>query len=220
MPQPHLHRSGWGVAVLGALVLFGVLASAVRANAVFALDEPVLRFFHSIAAPAWDRYFLFFSAIGYRCGVVPADIALILIVMWKRRWRTVAFVTLAAAGTGLLNSGAKHIFQRTRPSLWESIAPEHNFSFPNGHAMGSMSLALVLLLLTWHTRWRNGMLAAMIVFVASVGMSRIYLGIHYPSDILAGWSFSTAWVGVLYLRLWKMPDSDSRAISASARTTK
>src|SRR3546814_8426441 len=94
----------------------------------------------------------------------------------------------ATGGSGLLTVVAKQAFARDRPSLWESIAPEHNFSFPSGHAMGSMTLAAVLVLLAWPTRWRWPVVAAMAVFVPMVGLSRVYLGVHFPSDILAGWA--------------------------------
>ena len=97
------------------------------------------------------------------------------------------FAAFATGGSALLNLAAKQAFARDRPSLWESIAPEHNYSFPSGHAMGSMTLAVALVLLAWNTRWRWPVVAAMAVFVPMVGLSRVYLGVHYPSDILAGW---------------------------------
>ena len=94
---------------------------------------------------------------------------------------------------------AKQLFARQRPSLWESIAPESSFSFPSGHAMGSMTLAMVLVLLCWHTRHRGWVSAAMAGFVLAVGLSRVYLGVHYPSDIMAGWAAACAWTAAVYL---------------------
>ena len=127
------------------------------------------------------------------------------------------FAGIALAGSGLLNVAAKHYFGRARPSLWESIAPESTFSFPSGHAMGSMTLAAVLVLLAWPTRWRWWVLGLAAAFVLMVGASRIYLGVHYPSDILAGWAAALAWVMGVYLvlfrglrRPWQRPQSLGR----------
>ena len=69
--------------------------------------------------------------------------------------------------------------------------------------MGSMTLAMVLILLAWPTRWRWPVLAAMAAFVAMVGLSRVYLGVHYPSDILAGWMAAMAWVAGVYLMVFR-----------------
>src|SRR5690606_20385315 len=107
---------------------------------------------------------------------------------WRRRFRESIFAAAALGGSALLNIATKQFFARARPALWESIAPETSYSFPSGHAMGSMTLAVVLVLLAWPTRWRWAALAAMAFFVAMVGLSRMYLGVHYPSDILAGWA--------------------------------
>jgi undecaprenyl-diphosphatase len=67
--------------------------------------------------------------------------------------------------------------------------------------MGSMTLALVLVLLAWPTRLRWWAVAAMAVFVPMVGLSRVYLGVHYPSDILAGWAAAALWTIGAYLLL-------------------
>ncbi|SMQ95553.1 phosphatidylglycerophosphatase B [Xanthomonas fragariae] len=95
--------------------------------------------------------------------------------------------------------GAKQFFQRERPSLWESIAPESTFSFPSGHAMGSMTLAAVVVALAWNTRWRWPVTIVASLFALLVGVSRIYMGVHYPTDILGGWSAALVWVVGLYL---------------------
>jgi len=95
------------------------------------------------------------------------------------------------------------LFQRDRPSLWESVSPETTFSFPSGHAMGSMTLAMVAILLAWPTRWRWPVLLAAGVFALLVAASRIYLGVHYPSDILGGWMAEMAWVTGIHLVLFR-----------------
>ncbi len=205
------------IAVLLPLWAFGELAVEVREGDTFSFDQPLLLWAETWHSPVMDRVFLFFSDIGYQWGVVPFDILLVVWLALKRKPREGLFAGIALAGSGLLNVAAKHYFGRERPSLWESISPETTFSFPSGHAMGSMTLATVLVLLAWPTRWRWWVLGLMVPFVVMVGASRIYLGVHYPSDILAGWAAALAWVFGVYLLLfgvshrpWQRPQSLGR----------
>jgi undecaprenyl-diphosphatase len=182
---------------------FSALAEDLHEGEVFAFDQPVLEFAHAMARSGFDRLFVLMSALGYAWGVVPVDVLLVLGLALRRRFREGLFAGISIIGSLLLNVAAKHSFARVRPSLWQSIAPETTYSFPSGHAMGSMTLALVAVLLCWHLRSRRGrywrwpvtVLAA--AFVLLVGLSRVYLGVHYPSDILAGWAAASVWtVGV------------------------
>ena len=197
------------VGLLLPLWAFGELADEVHEAEAFPFDEPILRFAHELAHDGFDRVFLLFSQLGYHYGVVPFDIVLVLALALRRRLREGLFAGLAIVGSALLNLATKQVFARARPSLWESIAPESTYSFPSGHAMGSMTVAAVLVLLAWYTRWRWWVAVPATAFVAMVGLSRVYLGVHYPSDILAGWAAALAWTVAAYalvfsrLRPWR-----------------
>lgn len=191
------------VALLLPLSGFSLIADELHAGAVIPFDEPVLRWLHSLATPGRDRFFSVVTDLGYLHGVVPVDIALVLLLFVRRRLRAATFATFALAGSGLLNVIAKGVFSRARPSLWESIAPELTWSFPSGHAMGSATLAAVLIALAWHTRWRGPVCIAMAAFVLLIGVSRVYLGVHYPSDILAGWAIASAWTVACFLMVYR-----------------
>lgn len=182
------------------LLGFAALVDELREGEPFFFDAPILLFAHALARDGFDRAFLLFSALGYEWGVIPVDIALVAILAVRRRAREGLFAGLALGGSALLNLATKQLFARERPSLWESIAPESTFSFPSGHAMGSMTLAWVCLLLAWRTPWRWPVTIAMLGFTLAVGLSRVYLGVHYPSDILAGWTAASVWaVGCFFL---------------------
>jgi membrane-associated phospholipid phosphatase len=203
-----LRRHAWTLLLLFAGLLlplwgFAELAEDVREGEPFEFDEPLLLLAHAMARDGFDRAFLLASKLGYEWGVVPVDIALVVVLALLRRYRESLFVALATGGSALLNIATKQFFSRDRPSLWESIAPETSFSFPSGHAMGSMTLSMVFILLAWPTRWRWPTLVAMTVFVTMVGLSRVYLGVHYPSDILAGWTAAMAWVAGVYLMVFR-----------------
>jgi undecaprenyl-diphosphatase len=217
-----LRRHGWPLVLLFAGLLlplwgFAELADEVREAEGFPFDLPILLAANHMAGAGFDQLFLLFSSLGYEYGVVPVDIALVLALALRRHYRESVFAAIATGGSALLNIAAKQAFARDRPSLWQSIAPEHNYSFPSGHAMGSMTLAVALVLLAWPTRWRCPVLAAMAVLVPMVGLSRVYLGVHYPSDILAGWTAALAWTAGVYLmvfrwegRPWRHRDVTSR----------
>lgn len=193
--------------LFGGLLLplwgFGELVDELGDRKPFELDEPILHLVHGMSHAGFDQAFLLFSALGYQWGVVPFDIVLVLVLALKRRAREGLFAGLAVGGSALLNMAAKHTFARTRPSLWESISPETTFSFPSGHAMGSMTLAWVCMLLAWRTRWRWPVTIVALVFTVLVGLSRIYLGVHFPSDILAGWAAASVWVASCFFLVFR-----------------
>lgn len=189
--------------VLVPLLLFGELADEIREQELLALDQAILRFMHDNAAPLMDRFMLSLSTIGSGTWVAPFDVLVCAVLLGTRRWIDALFWTLATGGAALLNGLAKFGFARARPELWQSLAPETSFSFPSGHAMQSMAVAAALIVLLWPTAARWPLLALGAAFTLLVGLSRVYLGVHYPSDVLAGWCASLAWVsglGFLFYR--------------------
>jgi len=203
-----LRRHGWRLLLVFAGLLlplwgFAELADEIHEGEAIAFDEPILRFAHGLAGAGFDRFFGAISKLGYSHGVVPVDIALVLVLTLLRRFREATFAAVALGGAALLNVAAKHSFARDRPALWESISPESTFSFPSAHAMGSATLACVLIALAWGTRWRWPVVVLAGGFVVAVGLSRVYLGVHFPSDILAGWAAATAWALAAYLVVFR-----------------
>lgn len=196
-------QHGWRIllvflGVLLPLLGFAALIDELREKEVFFFDKPLMLALHQLASPAVDRFFVLMSKFGYEWGVVPLDVCIVAWLVWRRRVRDGLFFGLAVLGSLILNLVAKNHFARVRPELWLSMAPETTFSFPSGHAMGSVTLGVALTLLFWPTRWRWLVLSLASVFVLLVGLSRIYLGVHYPSDILAGWAAGTAWAVAMY----------------------
>ena len=96
----------------------------------------------------------------------------------------------------------KAIFIRPRPEEWTRIVEETNYSFPSGHAMSSAALAFALIVVTWRTRWRWPVVVVMALYTMMIGLTRLYLGVHYPTDIIGGWFVSAAWVAIVVLMLY------------------
>lgn len=201
-------HNAWRFVLLFAGVLlplagFVALADEVHEFESFHFDAPLLWKMHGLHSPGLDQFFTLLSKLGYEWFLIPADVLIVLALLWRKRWREASFVTISFVGSALLNLGSKQFFQRDRPSLWESIAPESTFSFPSGHAMGSMTLAVTVALLAWNTRWRWPVLVLAPGFSVLVSVSRVYLGVHYPSDILAGWCAALVWVVGCFLVMFR-----------------
>lgn len=192
--QPDRSSIAWPLfaGVLLPLLAFALLAAAVRQGPI-GFDLALLGAAQRTGGGRADQAWALLTQLGYEWGVVPVDVLLVLGLAVLRRWRQAAFAAVALGGSGLVNAGVKLVFARARPDLWVSIAPEHNFSFPSGHAMGSMTLACVVVALVPPGRRRRLAAAGLAVFVVAIGWSRVHLGVHYPSDILAGWSLALAW---------------------------
>lgn len=184
----------WAAGVLAPLLLFGAVAEDVHEQEALWFDHLVQAAVHARASPLLDTLVYWTTNAGSALALVPAD-CLVFGWLWRQRRRADAtFWAAAVLGTAALNLAAKHFFARMRPDLWVSRVHETTCSFPSGHAMSSMAAAAALCVLLWPTRWRWAALAAATSFVCAVGVSRVYLGVHYPSDVLAGWAASLAWV--------------------------
>jgi undecaprenyl-diphosphatase len=189
------------VAVLLPLVGVGALAEDVWHGEPILFDGPILEFLHAHANPTLDAIMLFFSRAGAPLPMTAFFLVVLVTLLVRGRRGDAIFFFIAVVGAMALNFAAKTIFGRARPDLWVSLAPESDYSFPSGHAMGSMAVVVALATLAWNTRWRWPVVIVGGLFVVMVGLSRIYLGVHYPSDVLAGWLASLAWVvGVALIR--------------------
>ena len=189
----------WFVCLLLPLWGFASLVGELHEKEVFPFDAPVLNMLHAMATPTLDGFFVLMTQLGYLWGVVPLDLIVLLSLALRRQFRDGLFFGIAVTGSAVLDIVAKNYFARMRPDLWLSLTPENTYSFPSGHAMGSATLGMALIILCWPTRWRWPITVASLVFVLLVGVSRVYLGVHYPSDILAGWSAAIAWVFGMYV---------------------
>lgn len=181
------------VGVFLPLLIFGDLAEDVWKQGGFAWDVPILLSIHKTAQPRLDVFASNLTKLGVFWGVIPVAFVTVLVLLIRRRWHKLAYFITTLLGSGIINRTAKMLLHRARPQLWVSPAPEFDYGFPSGHAMASMSLVVALVILTWYSRWRWSILITGTLFVLAIAWTRLYLGVHYPSDILAGWMASLAW---------------------------
>lgn len=182
------------VGVLAPLVIFGKIAEDVWQREDLARDVPLLQFIHAYATPSRDSWAVFITHLGGVSVMVPVSAAVVLLFLWRRRLRDAKFFALSVGGAAVLNLLVKALFTRTRPHLWISPAPEFDYGFPSGHAMVTMAFIAALVVIAWPTRWRWFTLFIGGAFVLAVSATRLYLGVHFPSDVAAAWCASLAWV--------------------------
>ena len=186
--------------------LFLALAEDVAEQEVFAWDTRILRWAADQRTPALDRLMQVITDLGATLTLTGAALALTALLLWKRLHREALFIVLSVGGAAILNVLLKQLFQRPRPDVVTPVVTAHGFAFPSGHTMSSMALACAVALLCWRVRWRFRLPVSIgaLAFAFLVGASRVYLGVHYPSDVLAGWLVSFDLVVVVYLLLFKV----------------
>jgi len=192
----------WWLCMVPALV-FVSLASKLQAEIPFAFDRPVQLAVHGIAGVGLDRLAWWLARVGYGFAVIPFDVLLVIALAARRRFRDAGFAIAALGGSLLLAEALKAAFARTRPTLWVPAEVQHSFGFPSAHAMACATLATVVSALAWHGRWRWPVVVLSTAFALLVGTSRIYIGVHYPSDVLAGWCAGVTWAMAMHLLFFR-----------------
>lgn len=163
-----------------------------------ALDRGLARRAQGARNEASTRFFLAAAWLGngVTLGGIVAGVAAVLVA--RRRYRWVAYLVTTAALGGLLNLALKVHYRRARPELSEAIYRAQGYSFPSGHAMGSVVVfgALTYLALRQFRSWnaRAFALSLALCTAAAISASRVYLGVHWLSDITAGAVAGTLWV--------------------------
>ncbi|WP_375509396.1 phosphatase PAP2 family protein [uncultured Nostoc sp.] len=180
------------------LILFVLakLAEEVLERDAFAFDTNFLLWLHQFANPNLDNLMLFVTNLGNPSTVVIVAGITVLLLWWRRyREETKVFV-LACLGGLILNIGLKLFFSKPRPQLWHRLISEKSFSFPSGHALGSMVLYgfIAYELATHYPHFAKVIYSLTVILIATIGISRLYLGVHWPTDIIAGYGVGFLWL--------------------------
>ena len=189
---------GLGVALL-ALWCFVALADAVSDRAAITqFDVTVDDALHARATPSGIMVARLLSDIGSPIAMTMLMIV-VAIILWVRDERLLFTTWLAAfIGGSVLDQALKLLFHRSRPTFQTPIIVAHGFSFPSGHAMGSLIgfgvLAYLMIRLTRRESLRVTIIGAAIVLVIGIGFSRLYLGVHFFSDVVAGYAAGIVWL--------------------------
>ena len=174
-----------------------------------ALDRRIEHLVAIMRTPELDQLFYAVTWLGSIRVVAALAMAGLLLALLARRWREALLLPLVAALSWLSTEGLKHVIARPRPPLADARVLETGFSFPSTHATvsaafyGVAAYFLIRGLRRDSAKILVGILAAVLVLM--VGVSRAYLGVHFPSDVLAGWMFGVLWFALIVIadHLWQ-----------------
>lgn len=186
-----------GVAVL-ALFLFGWLAEEVHEHEAIRFDNQVRNALHTIASPPLTAFLRLVSNANGPVAMLLYTLAAAGLFLWRGYRTSAALVAITMFGGVCLDGALKLAFHRPRPAPYFGLPTPGTFSFPSGHSLMSLCFyGVVAYLVSVHVdspRWRFTLRACGVVMVLLVGISRIYLGVHYPSDVLAGFAAGLVWL--------------------------
>ena len=194
------------VAVLALGLSFGeILDHVLDGEGVAVADRPVARFLAGHREPWLITVAQLISHLGSPVGAtLTGTVVGVALARIQRSWLPLIVMVLGAGGIGLINMTVKRLVGRDRPPLAMAVLGEDGFSFPSGHTVGT---TVVWLLSAWMIgRWvitrRSGkaaVWAGALLMIVAVGTTRVFLGVHFPSDVLAGWVLGAAWAVTIAL---------------------
>lgn len=200
MREQPVHKKTWLKLIAGYLIYvvllfaFTELAENVMDHSTMSLDVAILKAINARSDPRLDSVFLVLTDLSGPVLMPVFTLILILLFIWQKERYNSVYILLTMGGTLLVNMVLKLTFQRARPNLWSLLVEESSYSFPSGHAMISMAFALTIIVLSFYSKGRWIAIVLGALYVLLIGVSRLYLGVHYPTDILGGWIASLFWV--------------------------
>ena len=186
---------------IGALIFFGWLADEALEGDARAFDDATRAAVHQLASPLLTAIMRGFSFVGSTIALTIGTI-FVVVRFAMRKWKREAILfALTMIGAGLLNITLKLAFRRPRPVPFFNLSPPETYSFPSGHSLTSaVFFGALAAILTARIRSRRVQAAIWIVSTAMfllIGLSRIYLGVHYTTDVIAGFAAALIWILVV-----------------------
>ena len=206
------------IILIGFTLIFWGFAIALEVHHLHRFDLFIINWVQSFISVKLTSVMEMFTFLGSAQGVISVAIMTLTIMLINKKWWESVFFVIAVAGSTLFNALLKWIFHRARPTI-HPIITETGYSFPSGHSMSSIVVyGMIMFFLILFLK--NGLAKFLAVLVLSflilmIGVSRIYLGVHYPSDVIAGFSAGGAWLLVCLIFLKLIVDKRKKANEVS-----
>jgi undecaprenyl-diphosphatase len=182
--------------MVASLVVLGTIADGVHNQEVFLLDAWATPFLHDIQSPGFNALMTGLTAMGSTIVVLPIFLLVGGALVATRRFGAAVFLTVALVGSLVIDAAMKLVFERPRPKLdYAAVLPD--YSFPSGHAMNGVVFYVSIALIAWSVFGRRIGLVSTIaagILAIGIGLSRIYLGFHYMTDVIGGWLAGIVWL--------------------------
>jgi membrane-associated phospholipid phosphatase len=175
---------------VGSLIF---LTGLIRASG---LDSTILLAIKRLHAPLLDRIMVSITFLGEPITLLLISLASQMKLLHQNRRTEATTLSIAAVGAIGFNYLLKGLFGRVRPALWDHIVNVHHYSFPSGHAMVSIAIYgfISYLLAEQFSEQREEIFTLSALLIAAIGFSRLYLGVHWPTDVLAGYALGLVWL--------------------------
>lgn len=187
----------WTVIAIGCILIFSAIAINIHGTWISSFDQSIITAIQGGESPQLTQLMLFFTWLGSTPQVLVIAVTTMLFLFFalKHRKQLWLFI-ISCSGSVLLNILLKAKFSRQRPTLHRLIE-ETGYSFPSGHSMAAFTLYFTIAFLIWKhmpntfSRILTILVSAFLIFV--IGVSRIYLGVHFPSDVIGAYFISGCW---------------------------
>jgi len=196
---------GLGLAIfgVGVSVLASLTEGVTQVPAVSDWDQHFVVTAHANLGGAELAFFHVVTQMAGRAASIILGLGVGLFLLLSRDRRMLRLWAVGLIGNSIIIQLLKQFYQRPRPELITPYLTEHNFSFPSGHAtvgtLAWLTLAAVAIRFVPRHSVRVFIVSAAIVLAIVIGASRVYLGVHWPSDVLAGWSLGIGWASLCWL---------------------
>ncbi|AFL81580.1 membrane-associated phospholipid phosphatase [Aequorivita sublithincola DSM 14238] len=186
------------IIVVAGLNIFIELTETLKEEILANYDQQISNYIISFRNPSLTRYFIFMTNVGDIYGyLVVLVLALCISWFFFKNWRYVAQTVLVLMLASISNVMLKRFIDRARPGI-EHLVSVETLSYPSGHAMSAMAFYGFLIYIFYRFKMNNwlkyGIILLLVFIILSIGISRIYLGVHFPSDIAGGYIAGLIWV--------------------------
>ena len=201
MIRSKFHPTRDAAIAVGAVLLFAWLAQMTSSSAIPGFDTAGRAAVHAYAHPNLTLAMKAASVVGSGWVLWPAGAMIVAALALAGRVRDGALFALAVVGANLVDEAVKMFFHRTRPEPWFGYPLPRTYSFPSGHAFVSfcffLCLAEILIRDEWPKAHKLAIWFAAVLCTFTIGLSRVYLGVHYPTDVLAGYAAAIMWTTLI-----------------------